>query len=70
MPDWVPINWDLIKHPSNWLIVILMTVFGLFVVEMVAQWATNNLNPKLPAPFAKVNAVVAEPSVSDPSTPQ
>lgn len=70
MPDWVPINWGLIKHPSNWLIVILMTVFGLFVVEMVARWATVNINPKLPSQFARVDQGVAEPSVSDPSTPQ
>lgn len=40
MPDWVPINWDLIKHPANWAIIILMVLFFGLVLD-IFLFATN-----------------------------
>lgn len=34
MPDWVPINWDLLKHPTNWFTVILMVLFFSLVIDI------------------------------------
>lgn len=42
MPDWFPVNWDLIKNPLNWITVILMVVFfGIVVDVFIAQWAPS-----------------------------
>lgn len=39
--DYLPINFDLIKHPSNWLIVILMVVIAGIALDVVLQFANS-----------------------------
>lgn len=35
MPEWVPINWALMKHPLNWFIVFFMVVLPLVAVSAI-----------------------------------
>lgn len=40
MPEWVPINWGLIKSPINWATILLMVViFGIAVDVFLVFWA-------------------------------
>lgn len=43
------INWDLMKHPMNWIIVILMVLIGGIALHFILQYQvspTNPLNPQ------------------------
>lgn len=33
--DWVPINWELVKNPLNWAIVVLMLVIAGFGLHLL-----------------------------------
>lgn len=35
------INWELLKHPLNWVIVFLMCVFALIALSLVFPEATE-----------------------------
>lgn len=35
--DWLPINKAIIANPINWLIVLLMLIFAIFIAEALAQ---------------------------------
>lgn len=41
------INWGLISHPYNWIIVVLMLAIGVFALHLVND-AMNGLNPLQP----------------------
>lgn len=28
LPDWVPINWDIVGNPLNWAVIVLMVLLG------------------------------------------
>lgn len=47
-----PVNWKLISHPMNWIVVLLMLViagtFGLLVFDLIGmKAATGNIDPDL-----------------------
>ena len=33
--DWVPVNFDLLKNPLNWFIVVFMVVIGLIPLTLI-----------------------------------
>ena len=35
LPEWVPLNWDLVSNPLNWMIVVLMVLIGTIFLCMV-----------------------------------
>lgn len=37
MPDWVPINWGLIKNPLNWIIILLMVLIAGFAGQQALR---------------------------------
>lgn len=36
------INWQLIKNPVNWIIVVLMLLIGGIALDFVLQWGVKN----------------------------
>lgn len=47
-----PVNWKLISHPMNWIVVLLMLViagtFGVLVFDLIGmKAATGNIDPDL-----------------------
>ncbi len=34
--EWVPLNFDLLKHPVNWIIVTLMVLIALYALDIVS----------------------------------
>lgn len=38
---YIPINWALMKHPTNWITIVLMLVFALIVFDLGAKGLTN-----------------------------
>ena len=47
-----PVNWKLISHPMNWVVVLLMLViagtFGVLVFDLIGmKAATGNIDPDL-----------------------
>jgi len=34
----LPINWALLRHPINWIIVLLMILIAGFVLDLVAMY--------------------------------
>jgi hypothetical protein len=47
-----PINWKLISHPLNWVVVLLMLViagsFGVLFLDLIGmKAATGNIDPNL-----------------------
>lgn len=53
----IPINWGMIRHPENWLIVCLMVLIGAFLLETISNWYVSHINPLLP--------VTAKPATGD-----
>jgi hypothetical protein len=37
------LNWELMRHPMNWITIILMTIIGMMLIDIALQ------------PFAKAN---------------
>jgi hypothetical protein len=37
------LNWELMRHPMNWIIIILMSILGMMFIDIALQ------------PFAKAN---------------
>lgn len=37
MPEWVPLNWGIMKNPLNWIIVLLMVLIAAFAVDILAS---------------------------------
>jgi hypothetical protein len=37
MPDWVPLNFGLMRHPANWIIVVLMIVFASMGAHVIVS---------------------------------
>lgn len=35
LPEWVPLNWELIRSPVNWAIVVLMVAIGAIILCVV-----------------------------------
>lgn len=33
--NWVPINWDIIRNPYNWVVVALMTVILMLALHLI-----------------------------------
>lgn len=47
-----PVNWKLISHPMNWIIVLLMLViagtFGVLIFDLIGmKAATGDIDPNL-----------------------
>lgn len=47
-----PVNWKLISHPMNWLVVLLMLViagtFGVLIFDLIGmKAATGDIDPNL-----------------------
>lgn len=42
----IPLNWEIMKHPLNWLILFLMVLFAGLAAEVIMQWIiqTNDFN--------------------------
>ena len=43
----IPLNWNLIKHWQNWVIVMAMVIIGIFGLETLMQYfkiENKNLN--------------------------
>jgi len=40
MPDLI--NWDLLKHPYNWIVVLLMCAFALVFLSFVFPQASES----------------------------
>lgn len=43
--DWTPINWGLIKHPMNWIVILLMVFIGGATIHYILQWQTGGNPP-------------------------
>lgn len=43
MPEWVPLNIDLLKNPLNWLVVFFMIVVPLIAVSFLHQKWTGQV---------------------------
>lgn len=41
----VPINWGLLKYPTNWITIILMLIFACIVIDLGMQ-GLNNISSK------------------------
>ena len=39
-----PLNWELIKNPMNWIVVLIMFLFGALAVELLMQFFGININ--------------------------
>ena len=39
-----PVNWELIKNPMNWIVVLIMFLFGALAVELLMQFFGININ--------------------------
>jgi glucose-6-phosphate-specific signal transduction histidine kinase len=40
---YIPLNWEIIKHPVNWLIVLLMVILAGFIIDItIAYFQTLN----------------------------
>jgi hypothetical protein len=37
MLDWVPINWDLMKNPFNWVIIFLMVTIAAIPLALLHE---------------------------------
>lgn len=37
MPEWVPINWGVIKNPLNWIIVTLMVLIAAMAWDILTR---------------------------------
>lgn len=35
LPDWMPLEWDIIGNPANWIIITLMVLLGTILVTML-----------------------------------
>jgi hypothetical protein len=46
--EYVPINFGMLRHPENWLIVCLMVLIGAFLLESLSNWYVAHINPILP----------------------
>lgn len=44
MPDWVPINWGLIKNPANWIIILLMVLIATFAISLGVDFLKDRSN--------------------------
>lgn len=40
----IPINWELVKNPTNWAIVFLMIAFAGLAIKFISMQAGNSLN--------------------------
>ncbi len=38
MPEWVPLNWGLMKNPFNWIIILLMVLIAAFAFGLGADY--------------------------------
>jgi hypothetical protein len=47
MPEWVPLNLDLLKNPLNWLVVFFMVVLPLIALGYIHQ-AWTGQSPAFP----------------------
>jgi hypothetical protein len=47
MPNWVPLNWDIMRHPVNWIIVFLMVVIAGIALDVLSQWAASVKSPAI-----------------------
>lgn len=45
MPEWVPINWGLLKQPLNYFIVGTTLLVAAIAFDVVARYVTSN-NPQ------------------------
>lgn len=34
----IPLNWRILAHPVNWIIVLLMVIIAGFALDIVNQW--------------------------------
>lgn len=41
LKDYIPINWDIIKHPLNWVIVLLMILLVAFAADLLLMHFTG-----------------------------
>lgn len=46
-----PINWKLISHPMNWVVVLLMLVIagtaGVLILDLIGMQSATPINPNL-----------------------
>lgn len=35
---YVPLNWRILAHPVNWIIVVLMVLIAGFILDIANQW--------------------------------
>lgn len=35
LPDWMPLEWDILSNPANWVIITLMVLLGTILVTML-----------------------------------
>lgn len=42
--DYLPLNFAIMRHPSNWLTVLLMALIAGFVLDLILTWHRSN-NP-------------------------
>lgn len=38
MPEWVPLNWAILKHPANWVIIWVILILGGFLLHSLKQY--------------------------------
>lgn len=41
LSEYIPINWTIIKHPLNWVIVLLMVLFVAFAADLLLMGVTG-----------------------------
>ncbi len=47
MQKMIPLNWEIIKSPYNWVILFLMVLFAGLAAEVILIWLKqNNIEPK------------------------
>lgn len=45
LPDFVPLNWDIISNPVNWVIIVLMVLLAtIFLVMITGALGHANTN--------------------------
>ena len=37
MPEWIPINFDLLKNPLNWFIVLFMFILAVIPLALLSE---------------------------------
>ncbi len=42
MPEWFPLNWNLMKYPTNWVIVTLMVLIGGIALHLLVSLAPES----------------------------